>query len=138
MAPSLIGASAQVRHRLGETVVRIISAAGLIAAEHERAVTGAGRTVRTPDQRAALAEAVMAAAARAFGGRRCRRKTHRPPGADAEAAAAQLRAFDPADCDWDDEIAVDLDVYARAVHDPCGCSGLWTPAHVTRGGGDGR
>jgi len=113
VAPSLIGASVAVRHRLGEPVVRIVTQAGLIAAEHERAVAGAGRTVRTPAQRQALEEAVITAAAKA-GGRGCRRKTHRPPGDDAKAAAARLRAL-AGDGDEGEGVVVDLAVYARAV-----------------------
>jgi len=119
VAPGLIGASVVLRHRLGEPGVRVVSHAGLVVAEHERAVAGAGRTIRTPAQREALEEAVITAAAKAAG-RGCRRKTHRPPGDDAKAAAARLRSRGH-DGHEREGFAVDLEVYARAVDDagPC-------------------
>ncbi|MGH8897635.1 MAG: Mu transposase domain-containing protein [Egibacteraceae bacterium] len=96
VASSLIGASVQVRCRLGEPTVRIVSGPGW-----------SQPSMSAPWRR--------------------RRKTRRPPGSDAEQAAAQLRVFD--DTDYDDFV-IDLGVYARAVDaaDPCGCAGGWALA----------
>ena len=41
VTPSLIGQPVTVRHRLGSSVVEVVTAAGLVVAAHERAAVGA-------------------------------------------------------------------------------------------------
>ncbi len=83
--PALAGQSVTVRVRVGELVVQIISAAGVLVASHRRAPAGAGQLVRLSAHEAALEQAVLAA----FTTRpRCARKPNRPPSSEALALAA--------------------------------------------------
>jgi transposase len=102
---ALAGApSVTVRARLGEQVVRIWSAAGVLLATHRRAPAGAGQTVRSAEHAASLQAAVLSA----FTTRSpCRRKQNRPPGQDAQTAAARLRGEQGA------AVVVDLERYAQ-------------------------
>ncbi len=85
--PALAGQSVRVSHRLGEPVLRVVSAAGVLVATHRRAPAGAGQLVRQPVHAAALEQAVLAA----FTTRRpCARKPNRPPSSEALALAARL------------------------------------------------
>ena len=74
---------------------------------------GAGGIFRTEAHRSQLERLVLAQAAKQDGGRPCRRKTHRPPGAESKAEAVRLAARQ-AGHDVDD-VVIDLDVYARLV-----------------------
>jgi len=69
-------------------------------------VASGGGIVRTPEHRAALERAVLAAFTTA---RPCERKGNHPPGSAARAAAAVLRDGEPA------EVVVDLARYAELV-----------------------
>ncbi len=100
----LEGEAVVVRHRLGTEVLEIVSPVGVILASHRLEPAGSGAIVRLPEHRVAQEAAVLAA----FGtGRRCRRKVHRPPSADALAAAARIRP------PLMKEVVVDLRAYAE-------------------------
>lgn len=107
VTPSLIGRPVVVRHRLGTTVVEVVTPAGLVAATHQRAAPGAHRVVRTAGQRAALEQTVLEAAAGQ--GRPCKRKTHRSPGEQAAAEAQRLRRRAAGAAD--EAVVIDLAVY---------------------------
>jgi transposase len=85
--PALAGQAVRVCHRLGEPVLRVVSAAGVLLATHRRAPAGAGQLVRTPAHAAALEQAVLAAFTTQ---RPCARKPNRPPSGEALALAATL------------------------------------------------
>jgi transposase len=102
--PALMGAMVRVRHRLGSTTVDIVSATGVALATHTLAPAGAGRIVRSDEHRAALEAAVFDALTTAPP---CRRKDHRPPGPEAQAAAQALRGL------ADQEVHIDLARYAE-------------------------
>jgi transposase len=85
--PAHAGETVSVVGRLSEPRLRIVSAAGVLLATHRRLPAGAGQTARSGEHQAALERAVLAA----FTTRRpCRRKTNRPPSAEALALAARL------------------------------------------------
>jgi hypothetical protein len=113
--PGLSGALVAVTHRLGEDVVRIATASGAVVAAHQRAVDGAGRTVRDAGHVAALEKSVLEAFTTT---RPCTHKTRRPPSAAALAESARLRgrglAVDPAQ-----RVVVDLSVYAATAKRLC-------------------
>jgi transposase len=90
--PAQAGRTVTVHARVGEPVLRILSTAGEVIAEHRRAVAGAGQTIRTPQHAAALERAVLAAFTTDHA---CRRKPNRPPGQDALAELARLRGINP-------------------------------------------
>jgi transposase len=113
VTPGLIGQAVVVRHRLGTSIVEVVTPAGLVLAAHERAPAGAHRVVRSHGQRAALERVVLAAAATQ--GRPCKRKTHRPLGDEAKTEAQRLRrraAGDP-----DEAVVIDLAVYQQHLDD---------------------
>lgn len=138
LTPSLIGQPVVVRHRLGSGVVEITTPAGLVAAAHQRAPSGAHQIVRTDGQRVALERVVLDASATQ--GRACKHKTRRPAGEAATAEADRLRRAAAGD-HADEAVVVDLDVYqdhidgldpgppptptptAAAAFDACGCFG---------------
>jgi transposase len=85
VSPALAGQQVTVRVRVGEPVLQIVSAAGVLVASHRRLPAGAGQLVRLPAHQAALEQAVLAA----FTTRpRCARKPNRPPSSEALALAA--------------------------------------------------
>jgi hypothetical protein len=85
--PLLVGQRVRVCHRLGEPVLRVVSAAGVLVATHRRVPAGAGQLVRQRPHAAALEQAVLAA----FTTRRpCARKPNRPPSSEVLALAATL------------------------------------------------
>ena len=90
--PVQAGRTVTVHARVGEPVLRILSAAGEVVAEHRRAVAGAGQTIRTAQHAAALQRAVLAAFTTDHA---CRRKPNRPPGDNALAELARLKGLDP-------------------------------------------
>jgi transposase len=101
--PPLAGQAVTVRLRVGEPLLQIVSAAGVLVATHRRAPAGAGQLVRSAAHQAALEQAVLAA----FTTRpRCARKPNRPPSAEALALAA-------AHTDSDDVEIPTLESYAR-------------------------
>jgi hypothetical protein len=84
----------------------ISSPAGVLLASHRLAPAGAGRTLRLPGHAAALERVVL----EAFTTKRpCQRKANRSPGAQAQAAARQLRLFQQDH----GEVTVDLARYAE-------------------------
>lgn len=102
--PALTGQTVRVRVRVGEPLLQIVSAAGVLVASHRRLPAGADQLVRSPAHEAALERAVLAAFTT---GPRCARKPNRPPSTEALAlAAAQINT--------DVEIP-SLDSYARLV-----------------------
>jgi len=101
--PTLAGQTVTVRLRVGEPVLQIVSAAGVLVASHRRGPAGAGQLVRSPTGRDALEQAVLAAFTTKP---RCARKPNRPPTAEALALAA-------AHTDADDVEIPSLADYAR-------------------------
>jgi transposase len=93
VGPVHTGRLLTVHARVGEPLLRILSAAGEIVATHRRAPAGAGQTVRSTEHAAALERAVLGAFTT---GHACRRKTNRPPGEGALAELARLKGLDPA------------------------------------------
>jgi hypothetical protein len=90
--PNCAGRTVVVHARVGEPLLRILSAAGEVIATHRRAVAGAGQTLRSAEHAALLEQAVL----RAFTtDHACRRKANRPPGQDALAELARLKGIAP-------------------------------------------
>jgi transposase len=71
-----------------EPILRIVSAAGEIVAEHRRVASGAGQTIRSAEHAALLETAVLAAFTTKSA---CRRKPNLPPGEQSLAELARLR-----------------------------------------------
>jgi len=92
VGPAHAGRLVTVHARVGEPLLRILSAAGEIVATHRRAVAGAGQTVRSAEHAAALEHAVLQAFTT---GHACRRKANRPPGENALAELARLKGTQP-------------------------------------------
>jgi transposase len=103
--PAQAGRTVTVHARVGEPVLRILSATGEIVATHRRAPAGAGQTIRSAEHAAALERAVLAAFTTDHA---CRRKANRPPGDQALAELARLKGLhaEPAP-------VIDLRRYAR-------------------------
>ena len=89
--PDQAGRTVTVHARVGEPVLRILSLGGEVVAEHRRAPTGAGQTLRTPQHASMLERAVLEAFTTDHA---CRRKPNRPPGQDALAELARLRGIE--------------------------------------------
>ncbi|MCZ7590558.1 MAG: IS21 family transposase [Gaiella sp.] len=90
--PALAGQTVTVRVRVGEPILQIVSAAGVLVASHRRVPAGAGQLVRSSAHQAVLERAVLAAFTTKP---RCARKPNRPPTAGALAlAAAHAAAVD--------------------------------------------
>lgn len=107
--PNLIDADVHVSARLGSDLVEIATTSGAIVAVHRLAAFGAQQIVRARDHAVALESAVLEAFTT---DRPCHRKPNRPPGPDAQAAAAVLLgrpAVEPGD-------AVVIDLAARYGH----------------------
>jgi len=92
VGPVHAGRTVTVHARVGEPLLRILSAAGEIVATHHRAAAGAGQTVRSTEHAAALERAVLQAFTTDHA---CRRKANRPPGENALAELARLRGLEP-------------------------------------------
>ncbi|MCA1697392.1 MAG: IS21 family transposase [Actinobacteria bacterium] len=91
VAPAHAGRTVTVLAGVGEPVLRVVSAAGEVVAEHRRAPAGGGQTLRTPEHAAILERAVLAAFTT---GHACARKANVPPGKQALAELARLRGHD--------------------------------------------
>ena len=100
----LAGATVTLRHRLGSGSIELVAPSGALLAVHGLRERGAGTVVRTPEHRAGLEAAVLAAFTTA---RPCDRKGHHPPGPAARAAAAVLSGVEAR------EVTVDLARYAE-------------------------
>jgi len=90
VSPVHAGRIVTVLARVGEPLLRIVSAAGEIVAEHRRAPRGAGQTIRTTEHAKQLETAVLAAFTTKNA---CRRKPNLPPGQDALTELARLRGL---------------------------------------------
>jgi transposase len=85
--PGYAGQQLQVRARVGEPHLRILTLTGLKVATHRRASAGARQTIRTPEHDQALRKAVLDAFTTQT---ICGRKINRPPSDDALAELARL------------------------------------------------
>ncbi len=115
--PGLSGTTVRVTHRLGTHTLDITSSgaasrATVVLARHDRAVDGAGVSVRDAGHVRALQSAVLAAF---DDGPRCARKVRRPPTTAALAHADQLRDKDAVSPDGERAVVVDLSVWADAA-----------------------
>jgi transposase len=90
--PAHAGKLLTVIAQVAQPVLRIVSAHGEIVAEHRRAPTGAGQTVRSAEHAKLLETAVLAAFTTKDA---CRRKPNLPPGDRALEQLARLRGIDP-------------------------------------------
>src|SRR3954469_11553336 len=75
--PAWAARTMTVQARVGDLVLRIISATGELVATHRRALAGAGQRVRSAEHAAMLEQALLAALTTEHA---CRRKANRPPG----------------------------------------------------------
>jgi transposase len=89
--PAHAGRTVTVQGRVGDPLLRIVSATGEIIGEHRQAVAGAGQTIRTSEHARALEQAVLAAFTTQ---KTCERKRNRPPSDAALAALAAARGVD--------------------------------------------
>jgi transposase len=105
VAPTHAGRTVTVLARVGDPLLRVVSAAGEIVAEHRRAPAGAGQTIRTAEHAAMLEQAVLAAFTTDHA---CRRKANVPPGEQALAELARLRGVEPASAE-----VISLERYAE-------------------------
>jgi transposase len=85
--PQQAGRTVTVLGRVGDPMIRIVSAAGEVVATHRRAPAGAGQTIRTSEHAVLLEKAVLAAFTTDHS---CARKANRPPGPRALAELARL------------------------------------------------
>jgi transposase len=90
--PAQAGRTVTVHARVGEPVLRLLSAAGEILATHRRMPSGVGQTVRSAEHVGALERAVLAAFTTDHA---CRRKANRPPGDTALDELARLKGIQP-------------------------------------------
>ena len=84
------GADGDGNRGVGDPLLRIVSAAGEIVAEHRRAPRGAGQTIRTSEHARQLETAVLAAFTTE---QACRRKPNLPPGENALSRARAVRGL---------------------------------------------
>jgi len=110
--PGYAGQPLQLRMRVGEPTLRILTSSGLTVATHRRATAGAGQTIRTPEHDQALRKAVLDAFTTQT---RCRRKTNRPPGDTALAELARLHGH----TDPEPAAVVSLSDYAALAEVAC-------------------
>jgi transposase len=103
--PAHAGRTVTVLAGVGDPLLRIVSAAGEIVAEHRRAPTGGGQTLRSAEHATMLEQAVLAAFTT---GHACRRKANVPPGAQALSELARLRGVQPASAE-----VISLERYAQ-------------------------
>jgi hypothetical protein len=118
--PELAAAHVTVSRPVGDPFIDIATAGGIVVARHKLLADGLGATVREPGHVIALDAAAMAAANT---GRPHRRKERIPPGAQARAAAAELRKrYASGDgtgvessTNTTDSTVIDLTAYERAA-----------------------
>lgn len=115
IGPGHAGATVQVQHRLGASVIEILTAGGIVLARHRREPDGAGVIVRAAEHVAALEKAVLAG----FSDRApCRSKQRRPPSAAARAEADRIRGAASAtsrSATAGERVVIDLAAYAAAA-----------------------
>ena len=91
--PGLGGATVTVHHRLGQGVLEVRTARGVVLARHRREPDGAGVIARHDEHVLALDRAVLAQ----FSDRQpCRAKVRRPPSLAARNQAGRIRGQEPA------------------------------------------
>jgi transposase len=90
VAPGYAGRTVSVVASVGDPVLRIISGAGEVIADHHRGRAGGDQTVRSPEHARLLEAAVLAAFTTQM---TCRSKVNRPPGANALTELARLRGL---------------------------------------------
>lgn len=111
--PGLPGAEVEVRTRLGEPTIRVVTAGGATVAAHQRQPAGAGAVVRDEGHVIALERAVLAAFSQA---RPCNRKARRPLSAAATAEATRLHSDAASASERAAErVVIDLAAYAALV-----------------------
>jgi transposase len=103
--PAHASRTVTVLTRVGDPLLRIVSAAGEVAAEHRCAPAGAGQTIRSAEHAALLEQAVLAAFTTSHA---CARKANLPPGEHALAELARLRGVQPASAE-----VISLERYAQ-------------------------
>jgi hypothetical protein len=89
--PTHAGRTVSVIAGVGDPILRIVSGAGELLAEHHRAPAGTEQTVRSREHARLLEAAVLDAFTTQTS---CRRKVNRPPGQQALAEMAKLRGID--------------------------------------------
>ena len=92
--PGYAGQQLQVRARVGEPHLQVLTLTGLKVATHRRATAGAGQTIRTPEHDQALRKAVLDAFTTKT---TCGRKVNRPPGDGALTELARLHGHTDTD-----------------------------------------
>ncbi len=102
--PGYAGQRLQLRMRVGEPHLQILTTTGMTVATHRRATAGAATTVRTSEHDQALRRAVLDSFTTQTA---CRRKANRPPGDAALTHAARLAGRDAG------AVVVDLEDYAQ-------------------------
>ena len=110
--PGYAGQHLELRARVGEPHLQILTATGLKIAMHRRAAIGAGQTIRTPEHAEQLQSAVLDAFTTQTA---CRRKTNRPPGDSALAELAKLHGH----ADAQQATVVSLTDYAALAEVAC-------------------
>jgi len=85
--PGYAGQRLELRARVGEPQLRILTETGLKVATHRRAAAGAGQTIRNTEHATALETAVLDAFTTQTA---CRCKVNRPPGEESLAELARL------------------------------------------------
>ena len=88
--PEHAGRSVTVLARVGDPLLRIVSASGEVIGEHRVAPSGAAQTIRSREHHEALEHAVLAAFTTSPG---CARKRNKPPSDAALEALAKLRGL---------------------------------------------
>lgn len=109
--PQHAGRSVTVSAGVGDPLLRILSPAGGVIAEHRRAPASADQTVRSREHARLLEQALLAAFTTQPA---CRRKTNRPPGQTALAELARLRGLDPVPAE-----VISLERYAKLAEVAC-------------------
>lgn len=110
--PGYTGQRLELRARVGEPHLQILTPAGLKVATHRRAPIGAGQTIRSTEHAEQLQNAVLDAFTTQT---MCRRKANRPPGDDALAELAKLHGH----ADAQQATLVSLTDYAALAEVAC-------------------
>jgi transposase len=103
--PAHAARTVTVLARVGDPLLRLVSPAGEILAEHRRAPAGAAQTLRSAEHAALLERAVLDAFTT---GHACRRKANIPPGPHALSELARLRGLNA-----DSAPVISLERYAQ-------------------------
>jgi transposase len=110
--PGYAGQRLELRARVGEPHLRILTTTGLKVATHRRAPIGAGQTIRTQEHASQLKTAVLDAFTTQTS---CWRKTNRPPGDGALSELARLHGH----ADTEKAPVVSLKDYAALAEVAC-------------------